>query len=82
MDDPLLEAIWEWDPIGVNEFRAEIPREYDELRRVVARWVTRSLPILRLRELLIKELRETYDLGDYGVDAFLARVQEIYRTNE
>ena len=77
-NDALLEAIWAWDPIGVNDVRSEVPHEYDDLHEHVARFLRTRPTVIEFESSVRTYVRERLGLAPQGVEDFVDWASSTY----
>lgn len=68
--DAVLEALWDWDPIGVGALRGEATSEYDELATRIVGIVEQGGSVDAVEECARRYVGEL-GIKPQGIDGFL-----------
>lgn len=68
--EAVLEALWDWDPIGVGTFRGEATSEYDELATRIVGIVERGGSVDAVEECARRYVGE-FGIKPHGIEGFL-----------
>jgi hypothetical protein len=66
----VLEALWQWDPVGVGAFRGEATSEYDELATLIVAIVERGGSVGAVEECARRYVGEL-GIEPHGIEGFL-----------
>jgi hypothetical protein len=78
--EAVLEALWQWDPVGVGAFRGEAASEYDELATQIVSIVERGGSVAAVEEYARRYVAEL-GIEPHGIEQFVRWAQSsLHRT--
>ncbi len=74
----VLEALWDWDPIGIGAFRGEAASEYDDLATRVAVIIDRDSSEVAV-DTYVRQYLGSLGVRPIGIEGFLRWVAGVCR---